>query len=89
MTEEEKLKNVRRAYILARALNIQYSFIRDYVNSDLKKIMSDAKAKNAHFIKTIDNSFAKRRQNDQMDHDEEIAFQLLEALENKFKEEKL
>jgi len=74
------IKEIRRAYILARALNVQYQFIRELVNSDLKKSINEAKAKNAHFIKLIDDKFDKNSLK-QNDIDEELAFQLLEEIE--------
>lgn len=79
----DNIKEVRRAYLLARALNTQYQFVREFVNDDLRKIINEAKAKNAHFIKTIDQSFDKRNIQLQILQDEELAFQLLEALEKK------
>ena len=76
------IKEIRRTYILARALNIQYQFIRDYLNNDLKKAINDAKARNAFFIKTIDEKFDKRNHREQVDKDEELAYQFLEYLDN-------
>ena len=39
-SEQQILADIRRAYVLARALNIQYQFIREYVNPDLYKAIS-------------------------------------------------
>lgn len=75
------IKDVRRAYILARVLNVQYTFIRDFVNDDLRKAINEAKAKNSHFIKQIDEKFRKHYVSKQTDEDEELGFQLLEHLE--------
>jgi hypothetical protein len=75
-----QVQEIRRAYILARALNVQYQFIREMVNGDLKKSINEAKAKNAHFIKLIDDQFAKNNLN-QNEFDEELAFKLLEEIE--------
>lgn len=75
------VKEIRRTYILARALNIQYQFIRDYVKPDLKKAINDAKAKNSFFLKFIDDKFDKRYQQQQILNDEELAFQFLEYLD--------
>jgi hypothetical protein len=75
------IKDVRRAYILARVLNVQYQFIRDFVNADLRKSINEAKAKNSHFIKQIDEKFKKHYLSSQTDNDEELGFQLLEHLE--------
>jgi len=80
--EEQELQDIRRAYLLARALNTQYLFIREFVNPDLKKAINEAKAKNAYFIKTLDDLFKKRKvSNKFVESEEEIAFQLLEELE--------
>lgn len=75
------IKDVRRAYILARVLNVQYQFIRDFVNPDLRKAINEAKSRNSFFIKQIDEKFKKHHQSKQIDEDEELGFQLLEHLE--------
>lgn len=80
-SEAQILKDVRRAYVLARALNIQYQFIREYVNVDLYKTISSAKGTNSYFIKQIDLAFGRKNLIDQLDYDEEMAFKLLEELE--------
>jgi len=84
-SEEQILKDIRRAYVLARALNIQYQFIREYVNPDLYKAISSAKGTNSYFLKQIDLAFGRRNVTNQLDYDEEMAFKLLEELE-KFEE---
>lgn len=82
ISEEQKLKDIRRAYVLARALNIQYQWIREFLNPDLKKAVSTAKANNSFFIKQIDDAFRKRRVNNSLpENEEELAFKLLEELE--------
>ena len=58
--KESELKEIRKAYILARALNVQYQFIREFVNPDLKKSINEAKAKNSYFIKILNDYFSKR-----------------------------
>lgn len=78
---QNNIKDVRRAYLLARALNVQYQFIREFVNDDLRKAINEAKSKNSYFIKQIDETFKKHHQNKQIDEDEELGFQLLEHLE--------
>lgn len=81
MTEEE-LREVRKTYIIALALNIQYKFIKEYVNQDLKKAINEAKAKNSHFIKIIDQYMQKRRVGqDFINEEEEQAFKYLEELD--------
>lgn len=75
------IKDVRRAYILARVLNVQYQFIREYVNPDLRKAINEAKSRNSFFIKQIDEKFKKHLQSKQIDEDEELGFLLLEHLE--------
>jgi hypothetical protein len=82
LSEEQKLKDIRRAYVLARALNIQYQWIREFLNPELKKAANNAKAANAFFIKQIDDVFKKRlRDGKLIDAEEELAFKLLEELE--------
>jgi uncharacterized protein YdcH (DUF465 family) len=78
--KDEEIKEVRRTYLLARALNTQYQFIREFVNPELKKAINEAKAKNAHFIKILDGYLEKKHLN-QIAEDEELAFLLLEELE--------
>ena len=84
LSEEQKLKDIRRAYVLARALNIQYQWVREFLNPELKKAANNAKAANAFFIKQIDEAFKKRlRDGNLIDTEEELAFKLLEELEKK------
>ena len=78
---QDIIKEIRRAYILARALNVQYQYIREYVNADLKKAINEARAKNNFYIQKIDESFNLKNQKQQIQHDEELAFQLLEQIE--------
>jgi hypothetical protein len=84
LSEEQKLKDIRRAYVLARALNIQYQWVREFLNPELKRAANNAKAANAFFIKQIDEAFKKRlRDGNLIDTEEELAFKLLEELEKK------
>jgi hypothetical protein len=84
LSEEQKLKDIRRAYVLARALNIQYQWVREFLNPELKKAANNAKAANAFFIKQIDEAFTRRlRDGNLIDAEEELAFKLLEELEKK------
>lgn len=77
----DKVKEIRRAYILAKALNFQYQYIREIVNSDMVKVINEAKAKNSYFIKRIDDKFEKHHAMRQVEKDEELAFQFLEQIE--------
>lgn len=82
LTEEQKLKDIRRAYVLARALNVQYQWIREFVNPELKKAANNAKAANSYFIKSLDDVFKKKLRDDKLiQEEEELAFKLLEELE--------
>jgi len=82
LTKEQQLKDIRRAYVLARALNIQYQWIKEFLNPELKKAASNAKAANSFFIKQIDDAFTKRlRDGKLISEEEELAFKLLEELE--------
>jgi hypothetical protein len=74
-------QEIRRAYILAKALNVQYQFIREIISDDLVKAINEAKAKNSYFIKLIDQRFEKRHAMGQLEQDEELAFQFLEQIE--------
>lgn len=80
--KEIELKEIRKAYILAKALNVQYQFIRELVNPDLRKSINEAKAKNSYFIKIVNNYFSKRNVTGSfIEQEEELAFQFLEELE--------
>ena len=75
--KESDLKEIRKAYILAKALNVQYQFIRE-----LKKSVNEAKAKNSHVIKIVNDYFYKRNVTGSfIDQEEELAFQFLEELD--------
>ena len=80
--KESELKEIRKAYILAKALNVQYQFIRELVNPELKKSVNEAKAKNSHFIKIMNNYFSEKNiTSELLDDEEELAFQFLEELD--------
>jgi len=82
ISDDQKLKDIRRAYVLARALNIQYAWIKEFLNPELKRAAGNAKASNSHFINSIDIAFRKRLQNKELiKEEEELAFKLLEELE--------
>jgi hypothetical protein len=82
ISEEQKLKDIRRAYVLARALNIQYQWIREFLSPELKKATGNAKAANSFFIKQIDDAFKRKlKDNSLINEEEELAFRLLEELE--------
>lgn len=78
---EEQITQIRRAYILARALNVQLQYIKDFINDDLKDSVNQARAKNNYFIKQIDIHLETRKHRKQIEQDEELAFQLLEQIE--------
>jgi hypothetical protein len=79
--KSEELLEVRKTYILAKALNTQYSFIREFVNPELKKSINEAKAKNSYFIKQLESALQKKAGSGYTDQEEEISFLLLEYLE--------
>ena len=81
---EQEVLDIRRAYLLARALNTQYTFISEFVTPELRKAINEANAKNYHFIKTLDGIFDKKRIPQEFkEKEEETAFELLELLEKK------
>ena len=78
----QQLKDIRRAYLLAKALNIQYQWIREFLDPELKKAANNAKASNSFFIKQIEDAFKKKFVTEKLvDDEEERAFRLLEELE--------
>lgn len=76
----EHIQEIRRTYILARALNVQLQFIKEYVSDDLRDAINQARAKNNYFIKQIDNRLEMKKHHKQIEQEEELAFQLLENL---------
>lgn len=83
MSKEEKLLDVKRAFVIAKALNYQYVHIREDLSPELKKAVNEAKAKNAYFIKLIEETFKKRNVPQEfLDGEDELSFQLLEMMEN-------
>lgn len=76
--------NIRRTYLMAKALNYQIAWLRDKVEPDVKKILNEAKAKNSHLIQRFGNTLstdAKRIL-------DEVSFELLDEIWEKFKETK-
>lgn len=73
-TEEEIINQVKMAYTLAKCLNIQYAWIREYLNPEFRKIISEAKAKNAYFTSRIDRNLPEGNPDIQT----ERAFEILE-----------
>lgn len=81
-SQEEQIRDIRRAYVIARALNIQYQWIREFLNPELVKVVNNAKAANSYFIKQIDDVFIKKHvDRNLIPEEEELAFKLLEELE--------
>jgi hypothetical protein len=81
-SQEEQIRDIRRAYVIARALNIQYQWIREFLNPELVKVVNNAKAANSYFIKQIDDAFIKKHvDRNLIPEEEELAFKLLEELE--------
>ena len=79
---KEILLDVKRAFVIAKALNYQYMYIRDELSPELKKAVNEAKAKNAYFIKLIEDGFIKRGLGKHfIDAEDELSFQVLEELE--------
>jgi hypothetical protein len=63
-------------YYLSKALNYQMKFVRDFVNADFRKRLSDAAAKNNYFCVGIESIIPNR----EMAAIEEIAMQVLEKV---------
>lgn len=78
---QNHIKQIRRTYILARALNVQLQFIKEFINEDLRDSINQARAKNNYFIKQIDNRLEIKNHIKQIEQDEELAFKLLEQIE--------
>lgn len=70
------IKELVLTYYLSKALNYQMKFVRDYVNEDFKKRLSEASAKNNYFCKGIEDIIPSK----EMDAIEEIVMQVLEKV---------
>lgn len=75
-TEQELIDQIKYAYTLAKALNAQYAWIREYHTPEVRKIISEAKAKNAHFVSVIERSLPPEEKEKQ----DEIGFRFLEEV---------
>jgi len=88
--KKEILLDIKRAFVLAKALNYQYMYVREFLSPELKKSVNEAKAKNSHFIKLIEDGFIRKGMSKEfIDAEDELSFQILEELEkiNKLKTE--
>jgi hypothetical protein len=82
MKQEEILLDVKRAFVIAKALNYQYVHIREHLSPELRKAVNEAKSRNSYFIKLIEESFLKRKVDKTfLDGEDELSFQILEKLE--------
>ena len=72
------IKEISTTYDMARALHYQMRYIRDYLNKDFKKMLSEAAAKNNHFCSQIEQ-YVPMQEQDALD---EITMQILEAVNN-------
>lgn len=80
--KKEVLLDVKRAFVIAKALNYQYIHIREHLSPELKKAVNEAKSRNSYFIKKIEESFDKKRvEKTFLEAEDELSFQLLEKLE--------
>jgi len=70
------IKELSNTYYLAKALHYQMRFVRDYLNKDFKKILSEAAAKNNHFCSQIEQ-YVPMQEQAALD---EISMQILEAV---------
>ena len=82
LSREEVLLDIKRAFVIAKALNYQYVHIREHLSPELKKAVNEAKSRNSYFIKQIEDSFRKNKiDNSFLEAEDELSFQLLEKLE--------
>jgi len=72
------IKEISTTYYMAKALHYQMRYIRDYLNKDFKKMLSEAAAKNNHFCSQIEQ-YVPMQEQDALD---EITMQILEAVNN-------
>lgn len=74
--------DIKRAFLLAKALNFQFIHIRDHVNPEMKKIINEAKSRNSYFIKKIEEKFEKKKiKKSFVQGEEEFSFLILEEME--------
>lgn len=70
------IKEICVTYYLFKAAHYQSRFVRDYLNKDFKKILSEAAAKNNHFCSQIEQ-YVPMQEQAALD---EISMQILEAV---------
>lgn len=63
-------------YYLMKATAVQIQFVREYVNGDYKKVLSNAKAANNHFCKLIEENIPKR----ELGNVDELTMRFLEQI---------
>ena len=82
--DEQKLKDIRKTYLLAKASSTMFEYIKHDLNDKLRKAALDAKAKNNYFIKLIDEAFDKRKVPQAFkEAEEEVSFEFLDSLYKK------
>jgi hypothetical protein len=81
MRPQEAHLNIRRTYLMAKALNYQIVWLRDKVEPDVKKILNEAKAKNSHLIQRFENTLST----DARKVLDDVSFELLDEIWDKFK----
>jgi hypothetical protein len=78
---EEVLKDVRKTYLLAKATSTMFEYIKHDLNDSMRKAALEAKAKNNHFIKLIDEAFQRGKvPKSFVESEENISFEYLETL---------
>lgn len=70
------IKELSTTYYMAKALHYQMRYVRDYLNKDFKKMLSDAAAKNNHFCTQIEQ-YVPTQEQGALD---EISMQILESV---------
>jgi len=79
--EELVLKDVRKTYLLAKAVSIMYEAIKHDVSPEIRKATLEAKAKNNFFIKLIDESFRRRNVSENfINLEEDLSFDILDKM---------
>jgi hypothetical protein len=75
------LKDVRKTYLLAKAVSIMYEAIKHDVSPEIRKAALEAKAKNNFFIKLIDESFRRRNVSENfINLEEDLSFDILDKM---------
>jgi hypothetical protein len=79
--DEEALKHIRKAYLLAKASATMFEYVKHDLTKEIRTAALEAKAKNNYFVKLIDEAFIRHKvPKTFIDSEDELSFDFLETL---------